>query len=143
MEIASVGGTSERNSLVPGLNQAEATEKTNVELDTVDAYCQSGGIRRVDLLKTDTEGFDLEVLRGATRMLEAGRIGYVLCEVSFDRADRRHTNFFQVYEFLSGYGHHFLGLYHVIHEGGRFSFGNALFAPARWDEAADSCADPR
>jgi len=36
---------------------------------TVDAFCEARQITRIDLLKTDTEGFDYEVLNGARGML--------------------------------------------------------------------------
>jgi FkbM family methyltransferase len=46
----------------------------SVTCTTVDAFCASRGIERVALLKVDTEGFDLSVLRGARRMLSERRI---------------------------------------------------------------------
>lgn len=41
---------------------------------TVDEYCRKNEIERVDLLKIDVEGAELQVMRGARRMLEAKRI---------------------------------------------------------------------
>jgi FkbM family methyltransferase len=45
-----------------------------VEFTTVDRFCRDQGLERVTLLKTDAEGHDLKVLRGAQRMLREQRI---------------------------------------------------------------------
>lgn len=42
----------------------------NVLVTTVDEYCRETGIDHVALVKIDAEGHDLEVIRGATRMLQ-------------------------------------------------------------------------
>ena len=40
-----------------------------VEVDTVDNYCLENGIVKIDLLKIDAEGSDLNVILGAAKML--------------------------------------------------------------------------
>lgn len=61
-----------------GLQAAE-----NVRIDTVDDYCATHGIERIHLLKIDTQGFDLNVLKGAARMFAVDAIGCVLVEINF------------------------------------------------------------
>lgn len=56
-------------------------EKIDVEVDTVDRYCTANGIERIDLLKIDVEGFEEEVLKGATTMLKNHQVGLVLFEL--------------------------------------------------------------
>lgn len=56
-------------------------EKIDVEVDTVDRYCTANGIERIDFLKIDVEGFEEEVLKGATRMLEKQQVRLVLFEL--------------------------------------------------------------
>jgi len=56
-------------------------EKIDVEVDTVDRYCSTHGIERIDFLKIDVEGFEDEVLQGATSMLKSHSIGFVLFEL--------------------------------------------------------------
>lgn len=45
-----------------------------------DSYAREHGIERIDLLKIDTEGYDIEVLRGFTAMLTAGSISVIQFE---------------------------------------------------------------
>ena len=40
------------------------TGEVDVSVITLDDYCSELGIARVDLLKIDTQGYDLEVLKG-------------------------------------------------------------------------------
>jgi len=47
----------------------------------------------VDILKTDIEGYHLEILRGAEFLLARNKISLVFSEAGFDREDRQHTNF--------------------------------------------------
>ncbi len=45
----------------------------NIRMMTVDNYCQESGISRIDLVKIDTEGYELRILKGATRTLRDHR----------------------------------------------------------------------
>lgn len=57
-------------------------EVVEVPLETVDDYCAQHNIERIDLLKIDTEGHDLSVLKGARRMMDQGRIANIQFEFS-------------------------------------------------------------
>ncbi len=53
------------------LTCAETTDNVEqVELVSIDDYCRTSKIDQVSLLKIDAEGHDVEVIRGATRMLQ-------------------------------------------------------------------------
>jgi FkbM family methyltransferase len=57
-----------------------------VPVVTLDEEIEHRGLEHVDLLKIDVEGFDLHVLRGASRALREGRIGTVQFEYNFSWA---------------------------------------------------------
>lgn len=97
-----------------------------VTVTTVDSFCAANQIQRIDLLKTDTEGFDKTVLAGAKRMFEESRIGAVYSEVTFLRGDHTHTQFWEVAEFLRPYNFDFFGIYEPG-GGGDSMYSNALF----------------
>ena len=102
---------SQMSSLTGQLALADGLPPESVEIDTLDRYCASAGIDFVDILKTDTEGYDLEVLSGASRLLSQQRIGYVFTEVGFLAHDRQHTPFQQALDIMTGHQYRFLGLY--------------------------------
>lgn len=58
----------------------ERTAQVAVATTTVDAFVEQQGLRRVDLMKIDTESTEPEVLRGARRTLERMR-PLVICEI--------------------------------------------------------------
>ncbi|MBP0496118.1 FkbM family methyltransferase [Roseomonas indoligenes] len=51
-----------------------------IQSTTLDDYMEQAGIDRVDFLKIDTEGFDLNVLKGAQRAIRDRRIGMIQFE---------------------------------------------------------------
>lgn len=56
---------------------------------TVDHFCTTKGIAQLDLLKIDTEGYELRVLAGATGMLSQEKVLAVLIETSLTLDDPR------------------------------------------------------
>jgi FkbM family methyltransferase len=75
------------------------TSRELVRVETLDAYCAAHGIERIHLLKLDVEGHELEVLRGAGRMLEQKRIAMVSFEFGGANVDARTflRDFFQFF----------------------------------------------
>jgi FkbM family methyltransferase len=51
-----------------------------IQLTTIDEFCQKNSIRQIDFLKIDVEGYELDVLKGAKRMLEQHRIRIIQFE---------------------------------------------------------------
>jgi FkbM family methyltransferase len=71
-----------------------------VQLTTVDQVCAESGIERIDLLKIDTEGHEIDVLLGASAMIEANRISSIQVEFGDTFLHTRH-HFFDLWELLS------------------------------------------
>ncbi len=67
------------SSIVSGFG-AGAGFKRTVDVVRLDDEIAAAGWERVDLLKIDAEGYDMRVLIGARRHLEAGRVGAVQFE---------------------------------------------------------------
>lgn len=76
----------------------------DVEITTIDAYSQENGIEFLDLLKIDTEGNDLSVLKGAEKMLRSGRIGTIVFEFSI-LYTYSHVYFPDFTDYLSQFGY--------------------------------------
>jgi FkbM family methyltransferase len=58
---------------------------------TLDAYCAARGVERIDLLKIDVEGAELDVMRGAEKMLRERRIACIAFEFGQATFDMGHT----------------------------------------------------
>jgi FkbM family methyltransferase len=61
----------------PKFDGCHQTRKIKVR--TLESYCEGYGIRNIDLLKIDTEGYDIEVIKGCGKMLP--NIKYIQFEV--------------------------------------------------------------
>jgi FkbM family methyltransferase len=60
-----------------------------VEVTTLDRFCAEQGIDRIDYLKIDVEGAEHRVLKGASELLRAGRIGCIQFEYGAFSIDTR------------------------------------------------------
>lgn len=87
-----------------------------VSIDTVDAFCAARGIAHVSYLKIDTEGGDLDVLRGAASMLSGQRIDVVQVEAGMNPGNSRHVPFESLKSFLESHGYYLFGLYEQVNE---------------------------
>lgn len=119
---------SSTNSLIEPRNPV-ATE--TVEMRTIDSFAREARIPRLDLLKIDAEGFDLEVLIGAREMLSRQKVAFVLTEVGFDPTDKRHVLFDDVRSFLMPFGFSVFGFYEQQPEWSgekRLRYANACFS---------------
>jgi len=74
-----VDGFTTMNSLrTPPINHP--TRQVTVDTITLDSYLKHAGLERADLMKIDTEGGEVDVFRGARRLLSEFR-PIVICEV--------------------------------------------------------------
>jgi FkbM family methyltransferase len=108
----------------------QRTERIRVE--TLDAFVAQHAVPYIDLLKIDTEGYEVAVLRGAADALRSGRIGAVFVEASLDPADTVHTQLQAVSEYLRPLNFHLFGFYDqtVWPAPTRLAYFNALFTSA-------------
>jgi hypothetical protein len=76
-----------------------------IRISTLDKFVEEQRINGPIVLKTDTEGFDLEVLKGAQRLLSSSVIEIIICEVGFNKEDHQHSFFVDVFNYLTGFGY--------------------------------------
>lgn len=123
--------TSVLNSLLSTTALPSSAPAETLCINTVDRYCDAHGIESIDVFKTDTEGYDLEVLRGAEGMLARQRVTFVQVEVSCWPENTHNTAFQPVFDLLARrHRYRFLGLYDTYplhHFDEPNLFCNALF----------------
>ncbi len=93
-------------------------------------YCASKNIQCIDLLKIDTEGFELHVLKGFDSSFLRDQIKFIYCEVGFDREDRYKTHFSDIEAYLKDLGFVTSGFYEPYRWGQSkltLGFCNVLF----------------
>ena len=77
------------------------TKAQEVRVMTVDRFCEEHGVARIHFLKIDTEGHEMDVLQGAYKMIEEGRIDFIQFEFG-DTFLHTPYHFVDVWNCLSG-----------------------------------------
>jgi hypothetical protein len=124
------------NSLSPTTTFAVRFGKTGtpipIRVSTVDEFCFSHNLDTIDVLKLDTEGCDLDVLKGAAGKLKSRKIKFVYTEFNdiFERAGRTGGALAPICVYLEPFGFRFITSYtdYVVTDGEFFAVHNALFA---------------
>ena len=88
-----------------------------VPVDTIDHYCATRGIGRVDLVKLDIQGFEPDCLRGAADMLRRQAIRVIQAEIITHRKYRRRTTFLDVESILAPCGYRLYSVVDLIGNG--------------------------
>ncbi|MCO6509864.1 MAG: FkbM family methyltransferase [Aridibacter famidurans] len=111
-----------KNRYIFGERTAEIEE--TISLTTVDEYCKTEQIQRIDYLKLDIEGHEFAALKGAERMISEKRVQFIQFE--FGRCCLAARVFFKdFYDFLTpefrlyrivSDGVHPIGDYRTLHE---------------------------
>jgi FkbM family methyltransferase len=83
----------------------DRVKKETIELSTIDIFCKEHNIKKIDFLKIDVEGYEIEVLTGAKQMIAAGNIPYIQFEFGVASIEARifMKDFFKI---LPGYTIH-------------------------------------
>lgn len=101
--------------------------ETMVTVKTVDGFCAAQGIERIDILKSDTQGYDLEVFKGAARMMREKRIGVIFFEIIFSEMYENLPKAHEILAFLAQHEFLLVGFYHFAYQENRAGWGDALF----------------
>lgn len=97
-------------------NQALPHEET-IQVSTGLSICEEYQISCIDLLKIDTEGYEIHVLDGFKPMLKSG-VKFICVEASFDLGNFCQTHITKLLDYLCAYGFIVSGLY-AMHRSGR------------------------
>ena len=110
-------------------NTTQGSKMETISTDTLDHFIQENKIDSIDLLKIDTEGYEIPVLDGAVNALQNNRIKLIYLEVGFSKKNLRNSYFVNVMDKLAQYDYALFGLYEIHHYDieNHNHFGNGLF----------------
>lgn len=94
----------------PRLPIFQIEEKNKVKVDTLDNIVSSINIERIDYLKLDTQGSELQILKGAHHLLDNFKISIIKCEVLFQRMYENQGAFSDIDSMLRESGFMFLDI---------------------------------
>ncbi|MFP4436418.1 MAG: FkbM family methyltransferase [Chloroflexaceae bacterium] len=94
-----------------GTAQPSGTPLEEVAIVSIDDFCANQNLTRINYLKIDTDGYDLEVLKGAERMVQEQRIDLVQVEVSMNSTNTDHVSFEILKHYLEERNYLLFGIY--------------------------------
>lgn len=107
---------------------AKILETYQVEVVTIDSFCKNNAVNHIHLLKTDTEGYELNVLKGASDMMKRNAIQFVYVEIFFNENYVGQSSFGDIYNFLLENRFELVRFYDVLYtDDGVASKTDALF----------------
>ena len=116
MRISKQHKYSDSNSL----NCLETTDENydlqEVKIETLSSFCTKNEIERINLLKIDTEGYDLKVLRGGENLLSNHKIDFIQVEVSMNPFNTFHVSFDEIKKYLESFNYYIFSIYDQIHD---------------------------
>ena len=121
LELSSNGGNRFRN--------VQVSNREIVEVKTVDWFVSQEQLQVVDLLKIDTQGYDLEVLKGAAGSLASGIIKTVLLELNFIEMYEKQGSVHEIEDFLANFNYHLVDYYGKSRLGNTIAWCNGIYCP--------------
>lgn len=112
-----------------GSHQVTGTEE--VRVTKLDTFVAENNIPHIDLLKIDTQGYELAVLQGASESLARGVVKAILLEVNFSGIYTGQPSFGELLETLHKHGFGFVDMYQKARIGQVLSWCNALFVQSK------------
>jgi len=96
-------------------------------VETVDNWLEQSNLQHIDLLKIDTQGYDLEVLKGAAQSLRKGLITCISIEINFIKMYENQAHYQDIISFLESYNMFLVDFYEKVRIGNCIAWCTALF----------------
>ena len=100
---------------------------TDVQVVTLDSFSREQKTEFIHILKSDTQGYDFEVFKGASELMKENRIGLIYFEFIFSDMYKDLPPFHDVFGYLSENGFALVTLYDSHFQKELVSWTDALF----------------
>ncbi len=109
------------------LDVSGSTRVVEVPVVRLDTYATNHDVENIDLLKIDTQGFEMHVLQGAVGLFDARRVACVLIELNFVDLYAGQAKPVEIISFLQERGFHLVDLYEKCRHNPVLAWCTALF----------------
>lgn len=89
----------------------ESNFKETVKVCTLDSFIENNQIKAIDILKIDTEGYEIDVLNGGELFLKNAKKCFLFIESTFIKEKKYQTQFSDIFEQVYPLGFRFIGIY--------------------------------
>ena len=117
-----------------------------VDVRTIDHILEDYQIDRIDFLKLDTQGTELNILEGAKTALTKKQIGVIFSEFSFIKTYKGQNSFSELDQYLNQSGYECMDCRFYpdsVQKPGFRPFGKKIYDPSRFSIGGDAVFIPR
>ncbi len=114
-------------------------KESTVDVMTVDQFLANNKLESVDILKSDTQGYDFEVIKGAEQAMRRNRIGLLYFEFIFSEMYKNLPRFDEVFRHLTDRDFLLVSIYEMRHQNNLASWADALFVNKQYARKAKEC----
>lgn len=94
----------------------EPVGSVRAEIKTVNSFCVENKIETIDLIKIDTQGYELEILKGGDQFIVGEKTRAIYIEVLFVELYKQQAFFQEIYKELTDRGFRFAGFYNPFYK---------------------------
>lgn len=122
LSISKVSGGNSLLSLSENINKyakGDWTEKVGtkiVDITTLNMFCRDNKINKIDILKIDTQGYELKIIEGGDQVVIPSFTKVVYIEVLFVELYKQQAYFNDIYATLTKRGYKLMGFYNKFHK---------------------------
>lgn len=109
--------------------QVKNLSVSSIHVTTLDEFSLKHSIQRIDILKMDIQGGELNALKGASNLLRNQAIGLIFMETYFREQYKQQPLFHDVSKFLHDYGYYVQDFYEPIYGKRSLAWCDVIFMP--------------
>lgn len=114
-------------------NQVKTLQTEYLPVVSLDEFVIDNDISKIDILKMDIQGSELNALKGAYKLLLDKRIEIIYLETYFIQQYVNQPLFFEIAEYLRSFGYSLQDLYNPIYGNSRLAWCDAVFVLNKQD----------
>jgi FkbM family methyltransferase len=133
-----INKNTDTNSLLKSVLIGAASDKScrnvssfQVQTETIDHYCTMHTIDAIDILKLDTQGSELAILKGAKKMLEEKKIALIYAEAFFQPQYENSPLLYDIANYLKEFGYFLEDIYEPYYNERFLLWCDAIFIPKK------------
>lgn len=119
LQSKKLGATSDKS--------CESIGEIEIPTMTLDKYCQNNNISKIDILKIDVQGFEIEVLKGSFELLMKRDIGLIYLETYFKQQYVDQPLFQQIAQLLYEYNYTLQDIYDPYYASNCLAWCDSIF----------------
>jgi len=114
-------------------------KESAVDVTTIDDFLAANQVEQVDILKSDTQGYELEVLKGAEQAILGNRIGLIHLELIFSPMYEALPPFDQLFRHLIDRNFLLVSIYGLQYQKRLADWADALFVNKEYSAKTTKC----